>query len=113
MLITDLKKACGSNRAGIQRLRIIEAAEIVSVALPINGVLSGAIVLKNGQVFKEWQVNLSADFSEVRKEDTKHGNYYEQTLRVVFSQDRNELTVHHRIMRNIRYAILYLSLIHI
>lgn len=107
MLITNLKKACGSNIAGLQRIRIIEFADIVSVPLAVNAVISGEIVLKTGRTFKEWQVNISSDFSEVRKDDSKHGNYYEQSLNTLFSKDRQEVLQHHEIMRNGIYAILY------
>lgn len=107
MLITDLQKACGLNIAGLQRVRIIETTEIVSVPLPINSVISGNIALKTGQVFKEWQINIAANFSENRKDDSKHGNYYEQNLSLIFSKDRQELLQHHEIMRNVMYAILY------
>ena len=104
-LITDIKPTC-KNIGGILSIRLIEHSKLISYPNDIDGVISGVIKIETGSEFKNWQPDLLSIFSENRKENSKHGDYYEPELLVSVSKDRALLTYHHKIMRNGLYAIL-------
>ncbi len=105
-LITDLANENCPNYAGVQTVRIIEASSVLSVAKPIDTVITGEIRIKTGETFKTWKPNLLTVFSEKRLQDNRQGNYFEPSLSISMSKDRLLLCYNNFIMRNNIYAIL-------